>query len=363
MIKIATRDNNFDLIRLVAALMVFMGHMAVLTPYSVPSLMGQSVHSMGVIIFFLLGGYLITLSWERDPHVLRYACRRFFRIFPAFLFCVLVTALIIGPIFTEIPIADYFKHSQFWGYFRNLIFRIEFVLPAVFTQNPYPNVLNGSYWTLAPEVLMYIVIPILYTIGDKLKIKKWLFMIFAIGTGAYSIILLQFFPDFHFVFYNMDVAQVSLLIPFYFIGATVAIWKPDKKYFNVQLALILFFVSCCYTFGNPGVLRFVDFIVFSYLILSLGFNGPGISLEKFDISYGLYIWGFIIQQTAIHIIYIQYAIPLPKSIVTIISLVITIGISYVTFRFVEEPCKKLAKKLCKISKTAQEKRKEKKAAS
>ena len=360
--KFSTRDNHFDMIRMVAAMMVFLGHMAVLLPYPVPSIMGQSVHGMGVIIFFLLGGYLITLSWERDPHVLRYACRRFFRIFPAFFCCVVITALVIGPIFTEIPLSDYFKHPQFGGYFRNLIFRIEFVLPAVFTKNPYPNVLNGSYWTLGPEVIMYFVIPIVYTIGDKLKIKKPLFTALAVLTGGFSIVLLQFFPDFHFVFYNMDIAQVSLLIPFYFIGAAIAVWKPDKKYFNVQLSLILYFLACCYTIEHPGLLRLVDLIVFSYLILSLGFNGPGISLEKFDISYGLYIWGFIIQQTVIHLALNVIQVPLPKSVIVLVSLALTVGISYLTFRFVEEPCKLLAKKLCKISRERQTKRAEAKKA-
>ena len=171
--KLMTRDNQFDLIRLIAALMVFTGHMAVLLGFPVPTIMcGQSVHGMGIIIFFLLGGYLITLSWERDPHVFRYTCKRFFRIYPTLLFCVLFTALVIGPVFTEVTLSEYFSHSQFRDYFQNLIFRVNYFLPAVFNRNPYPNCLNGSYWTLAPEVFMYVLIPIIYTIGDKLHINN-----------------------------------------------------------------------------------------------------------------------------------------------------------------------------------------------
>ena len=51
-------NNNFSTIRLMAAFLVFAGHMYVLMGMESPFIMLQSIHRMGVKIFFICGGYL-----------------------------------------------------------------------------------------------------------------------------------------------------------------------------------------------------------------------------------------------------------------------------------------------------------------
>ena len=57
--KTNSRENNFNIIRFMAAIMVMAGHMAYIGGYSLPILWGQGIQSLGVKIFFLIGGYLI----------------------------------------------------------------------------------------------------------------------------------------------------------------------------------------------------------------------------------------------------------------------------------------------------------------
>ena len=70
-----SRQNNFNIIRFVAAIMVMAGHMGSLTGTPPLGFLGLSINAEGIAIFFLIGGYLITKSWLADPHPLRYAVK------------------------------------------------------------------------------------------------------------------------------------------------------------------------------------------------------------------------------------------------------------------------------------------------
>ncbi len=344
------RDNNFDLIRLVAAFMVFAGHMATLLQYPIPMFLWQSVNQIGVIIFFIIGGYLVTLSWERDGHVLRYFIRRFFRIFPAYAVCILLTAFVIGPAFTDLPLKDYFEHHQFCGYFKNLWFQTQYFLPAVFGHNPVPDVLNGSYWCLAVEVAMYINIPVIYVIGEKLKIKKFLFVAFAVASYLFSVIQIEFFPGASWVLFDLDLAHAATIVPYYFIGAAIAVCKPKKEMFNIYVALTAFFLAHCLVIDSFGLAWAMEVLVFSYVIMTLGFTKPVWDLRKMDISYGVFVWGFIIQQMTIHIVCNILKITIPDFAVFVISLLITVALSVITKKLVEDPCGRLSARLIAASK-------------
>lgn len=84
------RDNNFNIIRFVAAIMVMAGHMAYIGGYTLPTLWGEGIQALGVKIFFLIGGFLIAKSWESDSNPVRYMTKRVFRIFPA-AYCIYIS--------------------------------------------------------------------------------------------------------------------------------------------------------------------------------------------------------------------------------------------------------------------------------
>ena len=75
------RNNNFDGLRLIGALLVVFSHQFALAGRWEPRVIGDhSFGSLGVLIFFSISGYLVTSSWIADPHPGRFFTRRFLRV-------------------------------------------------------------------------------------------------------------------------------------------------------------------------------------------------------------------------------------------------------------------------------------------
>lgn len=110
---------------------------------------------LGVAMFFSISGYLIAISWMRDPHLGRFAVRRLLRILPGLVVVVAFCALVLGPWMSTVPPAEYYWHPGVWAYFRNILFSPVYSLPGVFGANPYPHAVNGSLWTLPLEFFLY----------------------------------------------------------------------------------------------------------------------------------------------------------------------------------------------------------------
>lgn len=124
-----SRANNFDALRLIAALAVLLSHMAALGGESVWLVHGQNWGTIGVLVFFSISGYLVLASWRSDPNIGRFFERRFLRIAPAL---VIVMPLTFGVA----------KAVGLYG----------------FPDNPI-HFLNGSLWTIEYEVVMYLMLP------------------------------------------------------------------------------------------------------------------------------------------------------------------------------------------------------------
>ena len=171
--------NNFDFVRLVAASMVLYSHHFILAGRpEEPKVFGIiSFGHLAVVMFFSLSGYLVTQSWQSDPHIFRFAMRRILRIWPALAAAVIFCALILGPLVTSSPLIDYFENGGTWSYFKNLIIPRAFHLPGVFENNPYPLSVNGSLWTIPIEVLCYMVLGAAGFLGLMKKRSVWLMAI------------------------------------------------------------------------------------------------------------------------------------------------------------------------------------------
>lgn len=96
------RQNNFDFVRLMAASFVLFSHMYALTGKAEPELAtDHSLGNIGLLIFFSISGYLVTLSWLSDPNPWRFLARRGLRIWPALAVIVMISAFVIAPVFGD----------------------------------------------------------------------------------------------------------------------------------------------------------------------------------------------------------------------------------------------------------------------
>lgn len=66
-------SNHFNFIRFFAAFLVFYGHAYVLLGAGTVNTVLN--HELGVFIFFVISGYLISMSWDKAPSLKRFFIR------------------------------------------------------------------------------------------------------------------------------------------------------------------------------------------------------------------------------------------------------------------------------------------------
>jgi peptidoglycan/LPS O-acetylase OafA/YrhL len=158
---------GFDFLRVVLAVSVVAGH----TPY-VATGGGIESDQMWIIwfpqfailvMFFALSGFLIAASGLRLS-VKEFLINRGMRIIPALAVEIVLSALILGPIFTTLPLFEYFTNAGTYRYFTNVFGLVNYVLPGVFSGNPAPEV-NSSLWTVPFEYGCYAVMAGIMILG------------------------------------------------------------------------------------------------------------------------------------------------------------------------------------------------------
>ncbi len=285
-------NNNFDLLRIICASAVMIGHSYRLNPVSgeddiVYRLLGFTYSSaLAVKVFFCISGLLVTDSIMRRRSMLAFAVSRIFRVFPALLFVVVVTAFIIGPLVSILPAKEYFRNSQVYMYvFMNMLMHTQHFLPGVFETLPWAHYVNSPLWTLRIEVKCYLGLLLFYFFTGP---RKWLL------NAVAGIIILD--AVFHLGYIGVSHTTELSLLPFSFaLGMILAL---NKEFININGYLVL---TCILATAAVWQVQHINEIMFitSFCMLLLWLSGFAVvrKLEiRYDISYGVYVWGFVVQQ-------------------------------------------------------------------
>ncbi len=154
------RQNNFNLLRLVLALLVIVSHSFALVdgPDTTREPLRRLFDSLSlgeaaVDGFFLLSGYLILQSWVSDPRPWPFLKKRLLRIYPGFIAASLACAFIVGPLGADA--AAYFADFQALPFLDSVLFLNIPVLPPVFADSHFPSI-NGSMWSISKEFGCYL---------------------------------------------------------------------------------------------------------------------------------------------------------------------------------------------------------------
>lgn len=302
-------SNNFDFLRVCAALMVIFSHSFPLSGSKYEPLGGITGYitfgALGVIIFFTISGYLITKSWVEHPSAVRFLWNRFLRIFPGLFVVTIISILVIGPLVTNLSLSEYFAQANFlWLYLKNsTLLSISYYLPGVFTDNPYQGAVNGSLWTLPVEFGMYLLILAMGLLG-LLRKKEFLLLlascaiiVYAYNTVPELAILMPVLNVFDAISVTGFLTALSSQITIMFmIGALFYLYK-DKIVFNGWVSLAAFIILCL-SF-KTYFFELTSLICLPYLILWIS-QVPTRYLKNTgkygDYSYGLYIYAFLVQQ-------------------------------------------------------------------
>jgi len=145
--------NNFDFIRLVAASLVVFSHSFILAegtdgrePLYFLTAGREDLGQVAVATFFVISGFLITMSFESSRSIGNYLWKRVLRVFPALIILLLLTTFVLGPLATNLSLKDYFSQGHTYSYLTNVrLFRLQYDLPGLFQENPYPNASMDRY--------------------------------------------------------------------------------------------------------------------------------------------------------------------------------------------------------------------------
>lgn len=293
------RDNNFNLIRFIAASLVVFSHSYSVTghaehePLSTIFPQELAFGSLAVNLFFILSGFLITKSWLDRGDLIAFLYARVIRIYPALIVSVLFCAFFIGPIYTNLSLIDYFTDLSFLKFIAEnstlLIKGVWMHLPGVFEDNISSSNVNAPLWTLPYELKMYLTIAIIGIIGlFRYKIVILLITVLVMIVYIYLDYLSPTTPT-----------EIYRLPAFFLAGTCFYLYRHTivlkRQYFFTFLTCSLF----VYIFSKTATLYLIYFSL-PYLLLYLAYVPKGF-IRKFnnagDYSYGIYIYAFPIQQS------------------------------------------------------------------
>lgn len=332
------RRNNFTSIRLLFAWLVLYGH-----AYAIQKTPGYGdvlnqffqgsiwIGELAVDGFFAISGFLVAASFMKRG-LFDYTISRVLRIMPALWVCVLVCAFVIGPFFTSLTVQEYFSTRETFYFLRNLVgFHHMIVeLPGLFESNVRPAV-NGSLWTLAIEIRVYLLLAICGTLG--LLSKRWIANMVLI-----SVFFIELFISPGIPFFGKG--DIWGLTGRYFAVGVFFYINRDKVWLDARLALLALLLIGV-SFGK-GWFDAVFPIPFVYLIFFVAYMTKYIDLDGKigDLSYGVYIYAWPTQQIVAH-----YFPDFTPGQNTLLSTPIVFVFAYASWRLVEAPTLGLKKKL------------------
>jgi peptidoglycan/LPS O-acetylase OafA/YrhL len=331
---LASRQDNFLLLRMIAATMVIYGHAAPITgghgPRELFRSLGWGTYSghIAVLIFFVISGFLITGSFDRNPNPLRFAAARALRIGPAYIAFILLSVFVIGLAYTTLPAHDFLSDPRTHSYLAKALSigtPLQWTLPGVFGDNPDRATVNGALWTLRVEARMYLWVLVLGVLG-LLALRRignlTLVVLFAIALLSHRTLPL------------LDQHSWLGLAGAFAVGVACYLnrdWIPASGRVLLVLTVAAYGLRHTHAYHEVLVLALAAFVFwFAYRLPWHGYNRFG------DYSYGTYLWGWPVQQMVAH----QWPElrPIPHAL---IAAPIAIGLGILSWKLIEEPALRL----------------------
>jgi len=332
-------DNNLDFIRLLAALAVLISHSYPLyaNPAEPLALLTGSITlgTFAVYIFFIVSGFLVAQSWNRDPDPVRFSIRRALRLLPGLYVFLFISTVFVGPLLTELPLSEYFSAARVSGYVWQLgIFWLQGYLPGVYEHNVFPIYFNGSLWSIRIEVACYIVALVLGIVGVlSSKAATTAFALVAFVAYYYA----TYFVSGTHGFLNMEMKQSLDVAAYFYAGSMLFHWWPKLPKLHGAYALAT--LIAILTLGGSR-LQPVLHLALPFLILSIAFHPVKIlsfAASRGDFSYGIYVYSFPVQQTVMH--FFGHEISFAAFIT--LSLIGTMACAFLSWHVVERPALQL----------------------
>ncbi len=298
--------NNFDALRLLAALLIVYSHQMVDQ---------TGTAGLRLVMFFSISGFLVAGSWSGDPHVGRFLARRFLRIWPAYavliITCATASWLFPAPDMPEVSrmasrfyLGNLWQPGFDWGFF-----------PA------HDPMMNQSLWMLPYEIDLYLAFALVACLGRVARIvAASALLLLASGAPQPTFAEGGLFECWSFYFGG-------------FFAFGVLLRELPRLREGAIVALCVGFGVACLLFGDrtTGLL-----LVIPPGAVWIGQRSWPVtrSVARFgDLSFGVFLWSFPVQQVT----RLWLDPKLPAMLQLGVVLLQVIPIAWLSCRLVETP--------------------------
>ena len=339
--------NNFNLLRLLAALGVIITHAYALLGLPERDFVAIVTHGLlsfsrlGVYVFFVISGFLIAYSLSHSSSILNFFWKRLLRIFPALIVVLILTVFVVGPTITKAPLKTYFTQLGTYHYLLGGIslYDTQHQLLGVFTDNPHPGV-NGSLWTLPYEWTCYVLLAC--SLWFIKKRRAWVLGALILVSIALRVLIGHYQIGLVIDFLHLDSRQFLLFNTLFLLGALALEMRHTIKFRWIGatvLAVGLVILSFYYKkLSFYWMLVAVPYITIWLASLPLT-NRLGRWFNDQDFSYGFYIYAFPVSQ----ILVAYFKNNLSVLTLAVFTTLLTFPLAFLSWHFIERPCLKFKK--------------------
>ena len=303
------RDNKVNLIRLIAAGFVLVSHSWPLSgtpgePFE--RFAGFSLGHLGVDVFFIVSGFLVTGSLLGRGSLPSFLRARSLRIFPALVVNAFGTALLIGPLVTALPLSQYLAAWDTWRFaLQNSTtwpWGVRWTLPGAYAGLPGGNAVNGALWSLPWELTMYAMLTVAGALGLRAaagtgrRAPGPMLRMILVGLAVVATLGHGLNEAFDFT-RQFEIVQGLRLVALFFTASVLYLVRD-----RVPLSPWLFVTSAAALFASlaaKGLASALYPAALAYTVVWLALV-PGGVLRLYnrlgDCSYGFYLWQYPIQQ-------------------------------------------------------------------
>lgn len=343
-----SKDNNFDLLRLLAAIQIASYHCFEHLHFTSP-LLNNLIYSFryffGIHILFAISGFLIWSSYMRNGDLRKYIRNRLLRVYPGLWLCLLITIIILIS-FGYINRTNIFNPGL-WAWIADQLTFLQFYTPDTLrgfgVHNP-----NGALWTIPVEICFYIFVPLLFRFSLLFRINKnILILLFIAASVGFNI----WYQPYKFMADRSSVVKLLGVSPapylFYFLlGAITANNWPHIKHWYEGKGILWFATYSLYCFifcywlhkfriGYwTHAYHFISVVLLSQATIALAYTYRSLTtklLRHNDYSFGIYIYHMPVVNTLISLGLTGYNYLLP------LTFAASGILAYISWRFVERP--------------------------
>jgi peptidoglycan/LPS O-acetylase OafA/YrhL len=289
----------------------------------------MNLGTLAVLTFFAISGYFISQSFHNRHSVVEFAAARALRIYPGLLAVLVLTVVALGPVFTTIGLADYFlaRETLFYIPKNLLLWPLQYELPGVFEDNAYPGAINGSLWTLVYEVACYAMVAVVGMLGLARNGRRFTGFVL-----AYAIWYVAVIPLLRSNFNHLTIIRnLHLLALPFVIGMTLFQFR---QWVPLRFPILVLLAAASAISYRSLWFHELFILAWSYGIFYLGFlrYRPLLAYNRLgDYSYGMYIYGFPVQQ----VIAAVYSGCTP-AVMMGLSMPLTLLLSILSWHWIEE---------------------------